>query len=70
MSPPASLVNPSFEIPALGGGYQYNPSASGIGWTFTSSSGIQGNGSAWGAARHPMAPRRRLFKALAASARR
>lgn len=48
-----SLVNSSFETPALSGGYQYNPSASGIGWTFSSASGIQGNGSAWGAARAP-----------------
>ncbi len=46
-------MNPSFEIPALSGGYQYNPSTSGIGWAFASSSGIQGNGSAWGAAAAP-----------------
>jgi hypothetical protein len=52
-TPPASLVNPSFEIPALSGGYQYNPSATGIGWTFSANSGIQGNGSAWGAAPAP-----------------
>jgi hypothetical protein len=51
--PPSSLVNPSFEIPALSGGYQYNPSAPGIGWTFSVNSGIQGNGSAWGAAPAP-----------------
>jgi hypothetical protein len=44
-----ALVNPSFEIPALGSGYQYNPSPAGIGWTFSAYSGIQGNGSAWGA---------------------
>ncbi len=50
---PGSLVNPSFEIPALSGGYQYNPSASGIGWAFANGSGIQGNGSAWGAAAAP-----------------
>jgi hypothetical protein len=48
-----SLVNPSFEIPGLGGGYQYNPTAPGIGWTFSANSGIQGNGSAWGAAPAP-----------------
>jgi hypothetical protein len=52
-APPPSLVNPSFEIPALSGGYQYNPSAAGIGWTFSANSGIQGNGSAWGAAAAP-----------------
>ena len=52
-SPPASLVNPSFEIPALGSGYQYNPNVPGIGWTFSANSGIQGNGSAWGAAAAP-----------------
>ena len=51
--PPSSLVNASFEIPALGASYQYNPSAAGIGWTFTGSSGIQGNGSAWDAAPAP-----------------
>jgi hypothetical protein len=48
-----SLVNPSFEIPALGSGYQFSPSAPGVGWTFGSGSGIQGNGSAWGAAPAP-----------------
>jgi hypothetical protein len=48
------LVNPSFETPVLpSGGYQYNPSATGIGWTFSSNSGIQGNGSAWSAAAAP-----------------
>jgi hypothetical protein len=52
-TPPASLVNPSFEIPALSSGYQYNPSATGIGWTFSGNSGIQRNGSAWGAAPAP-----------------
>ena len=52
-APPGSLVNGSFEIPALGSGFQYNPSASGIGWTFSPNSGIQGNGSAWGAAPAP-----------------
>jgi hypothetical protein len=52
-APSATLVNASFEIPALGIGYQYNPSASGIGWTFSAGSGIQGNGSAWGAATAP-----------------
>jgi hypothetical protein len=54
VAPPAVLVSPSFEIPVLSsGGYQYNPSAAGIGWTFSSQSGIQGNGSAWGAAAAP-----------------
>ena len=52
-TPPAALVNPSFEIPALGSGYQYSPSGSGIGWTFGGGSGIQGNNSAWGAAPAP-----------------
>jgi len=51
---PSALVNPSFEIPVLpSGGYQYNPSATGIGWTFSPNSGIQRNGSAWGAATAP-----------------
>jgi len=49
----SSLVNASFETPGLGKGYQYNPSGSGIGWTFDSQSGIQGNGSAWGAVAAP-----------------
>ena len=44
------IINPGFEIPAVGSGYQYNPSGTGIGWIFTNGSGIQGNGSAWGAA--------------------
>jgi Bacterial Ig-like domain (group 3)/F5/8 type C domain len=52
-APPSALVNPSFEIPALGNGYQYNPSVSGIGWAFSTNSGIQGNGSAFGAAAAP-----------------
>ncbi len=52
-TPPGSLVNGSFEIPALGSGFQYNPGAAGIGWTFSPGSGIQGNGSAWGAATAP-----------------
>jgi uncharacterized delta-60 repeat protein len=51
--PPSSLVNPSFETPALGSGFQYNLSGAGVGWTFSSGSGIQGNGSAWGAAPAP-----------------
>ncbi len=50
---PASLVNGSFEIPELGSGFQYIPGATGIGWTFCAGSGIQGNGSAWGAATAP-----------------
>jgi hypothetical protein len=47
-----ALVNPSFEIPAIAS-YQYNPSATGIGWTFSTSSGIQHNNSAWGASPTP-----------------
>jgi hypothetical protein len=48
------LVNCSFETPALPqGGYQYNPSGAGIGWTFAGNSGIERNGSAWGAAPAP-----------------
>jgi predicted Zn-dependent protease len=49
-----TFVNASFETPALSsGGYQYNPSGAGIGWTFSSNSGIESNGSAWGAALAP-----------------
>lgn len=39
------IVNGSFEVPALGSGYQYNPVSPG--WTCSVSSGIQGNGSQW-----------------------
>ena len=49
----SSLVNGSFETPSLGSGYQYNPSTSGIGWTFSRGSGIEGNGSAWIASSAP-----------------
>jgi len=47
------LANPSFEIPALGSSYKYNPSAAGIGWTFIAGSGIQGNRSALGSTAAP-----------------
>jgi hypothetical protein len=44
-------VNAGFEIPALSAGsYQYRPTATGIGWSFVGGSGIESNGSAWGAA--------------------
>jgi len=52
-APPATLVNASFETPALASGYQYNPSGAGVGWTFSTNSGVQHNGSAWGAAPAP-----------------
>ncbi|HMF28509.1 MAG TPA: Ig-like domain-containing protein, partial [Candidatus Cybelea sp.] len=45
-----SLVNPSFELPALGSGYKYNPASASIGWVFSGSSGIEHNGSAFNAA--------------------
>ena len=49
-----AFANPSFEIPVLpSGGSQYNPTAPGIGWTFSAKSGIQANGSTWGAAPAP-----------------
>jgi len=35
------------------GGFQYNPSGAGIGWTFSPNSGIESNGSAWNAASAP-----------------
>ena len=48
----AALANGSFEQPRVGtGGYQYNPVGSA--WTFAGNSGIQANGSAWGAAPAP-----------------
>jgi predicted alpha-1,6-mannanase (GH76 family) len=49
--PPLGIVNSSFETPSVGAGYEYNPA--GGSWTFSGRSGIQGNGSAWGA---PTAP--------------
>jgi len=53
-APAASLINPSFETPVLpSGGYQYNPSTTGIGWTFSPNSGIERNGSAWNASSAP-----------------
>lgn len=48
------LVNCSFETPSLTlGGYVYNPSGTGVAWTFAGNSGIESNGSAWGAAAAP-----------------
>ncbi|HEX7270773.1 MAG TPA: Ig-like domain repeat protein [Casimicrobiaceae bacterium] len=48
------LVNCSFETPSLTlGGYVYNPSGAGVAWTFAGNSGIESNGSAWGAAAAP-----------------
>ena len=44
-----ALVNPSFEVPFQQGGFTYNPSGSGIGWTFSPNSGIAGDGSQFGA---------------------
>ena len=52
-SPPAQLVNASFETPFLSSGYQYNPTAAGVGWRFSSQGGIEGNGSVWGASPAP-----------------
>ncbi|MES2354388.1 MAG: S8 family serine peptidase [Pseudomonadota bacterium] len=48
-----ALANNSFESPSLGSGFQYGPSGAGVGWTFGSGAGIQGNGSPWGAAAAP-----------------
>jgi hypothetical protein len=42
------LTNAGFENPNVGAGnYQYNPSGSGLGWTFDTSSGVTGNNSAF-----------------------
>ena len=49
-SPTTVTVNGNFEAPVVNG-YQYNPTGSG--WSFTSNSVIQSNGSAWGAATAP-----------------
>jgi hypothetical protein len=52
VTPSFGLANASFETPSVGaGGYQYNPT--GGSWTFSGKSGIQSNGSGWGA---PTAP--------------
>jgi hypothetical protein len=45
------LANTSFETPALGANFSYN--TTGATWTFSPYSGIEGNGSVWGA---PAAP--------------
>ena len=51
---PPSLLNPGFESPVLStGGYQYNATAADIAWTFSGNSGIERNGSPWGAAPAP-----------------
>ncbi|HPU15931.1 MAG TPA: PEPxxWA-CTERM sorting domain-containing protein [Polymorphobacter sp.] len=41
-----TVANASFEAPVLGSGFAYNPVVAGN--VFNASSGIQGNGSAWG----------------------
>ena len=48
--PPSGIVNGSFETPSTSS-YIYNPT--GGSWTFAVSSGIQHNGSAWGAPNAP-----------------
>ena len=50
---PSSLVNASFETPLQRGAFTYNPTGTGIGWTFSPNSGIAGNGSQFGAATAP-----------------
>ena len=39
------IANPGFETGTLVGTYQYNPTASGVAWTFNVQSGIQSNNS-------------------------
>jgi hypothetical protein len=51
--PLQGLVNASFETPPQNGHYTYNPTGAGIGWTFSTNSGIAGNGSQFG---NPTAP--------------
>jgi hypothetical protein len=51
-SAPMMLINAGFEMPALGGKFQYAPTGANVGWSF-SSAGVQGNGSAFGAASAP-----------------
>ena len=49
-----AVVDPSFELPAQTGGssaFTYDPT--GTAWTFAGNSGIQANGSSWGAANAP-----------------
>ena len=47
-----ALANTSFEAPVVGNGFAYGPTGANVGWTFASA-GVQGNGSAWGAAVAP-----------------
>jgi hypothetical protein len=47
----ASITDASFEAPAVGSSFRYNPAVSGV--TFTAGAGVQGNGSAWGFANAP-----------------
>jgi len=49
---PNTLANTSFEAPVVGNGFAYGPTGANVGWTFASA-GVQGNGSAWGAAVAP-----------------
>ena len=51
--PPPPIANASFEAPALGNGFKYDPT--GAGWTFTGNSGEAGNGSGFTFA-NPNAP--------------
>lgn len=46
-----TILNPSFETPDLGGGYQYQPA--GASWNFSQWTGIVGKSSPWGS---PIAP--------------
>ncbi|MGI4872776.1 MAG: T9SS type A sorting domain-containing protein [Janthinobacterium lividum] len=41
------ITNPDFENGTISGAFQYNPSGTGIGWTFSALSGIQQNNSAF-----------------------
>ena len=52
--PANPFVNPSFETPTVGSSYYpylFNPE--GAGWVFANKSGVQANGSGWGAANAP-----------------
>jgi hypothetical protein len=46
------IANPSFETPGTTN-YVFDPAGSGVGWTFAGNTGIQRNGSSWGAASAP-----------------
>jgi hypothetical protein len=58
----ANIVDSSFETPAVGTGFAYQPLVPGA--TFTNGAGVQGNGSAWASPQHRMAIKPPFCRAL------